>query len=214
MNDFDDATPIRENATHVNARSVSPTRSGASTPSTNVSLHRSGRSIPRTMPPLANGKIQISPRIRPEPTEAGDGANYGPSSSCNSHSRISPPATSDLKQFPSVSRSASSGASVSSTPNSSLMAGNSAVGSPQSARSAWSTPLRSRRPSSSVSLAPQISPPPSARQRNSPDNSIPASESSLLTVELARQRREQEEEDLRFAIELSLAEARSRGDNV
>jgi hypothetical protein len=152
-------------------------------------------------------KIQISPRHRPEPMEAGfstspisrstSGSLSSSMSSPSSLSRMSSQAPpDDPAHFPSIS----------STPTR-----RSVSGSPESFRSAWSTPLRSSRSSEGPSS-------PSSRAGGSIAGSptVPRSPGvSLLSQKFAAALAvANEEEELKFALELSLAEARSRGEDV
>lgn len=186
-----------------------------------------GRSLPRTYPPTTAHKLQMSPRVRPEPVEAGFSTSPIPgslSSSFSTQSGVSIPSTSDPGQFPVISRTPSSaGMSIPST-GSFAMSRRSVSGTPESNRSAWATPLRSTRSTTSVpsSVFGPISASPPISQRASP-SSRPGGGPSLITTGFAQQMHRQStdqavphesDDDLQFAIELSLAEARSRGEDV
>lgn len=209
---------------------------------------------PRIAPSTSNIKVEVSPRLLPEPVEAGFSTSpLGSSRSVSSSFRIPPP-IGDTEHFPAISPGHSSPAtntsmSVGSTPASSSLVSasismsiprRSMSGSPESYRSAWSTPLRATQSMSSALSSPSLaSSPPHAyaiTSRSPAGVTVRSSGPSLLSAEIARQldgmsiasavgparshahvgglQREREEEDLRFAIELSLAEARSRGESV
>ncbi|TFK81181.1 hypothetical protein K466DRAFT_502600 [Polyporus arcularius HHB13444] len=163
-----------------------------------------GQSFPRAAPSSSNHKVQVSPRAHPEPMEAGSSTSASPlpSRSANSSVGIVSTSTYDPEQFPAVSRtpSSASGSSVR----------DSAPGSPQSVRSAWSTPLRSLHSSGAPSpsrVGGIVSP--SQSPSRSMSGALGSARRAAPPVSYA-----EEDEDLRFAIELSLAEARSRGENV
>ncbi|EKM52752.1 uncharacterized protein PHACADRAFT_261356 [Phanerochaete carnosa HHB-10118-sp] len=150
-------------------------------------------------------KIQISPRQRPEPMEAGfacsplsrstSGSLSGSMSSSRSISRTSSqrPSPDDPRQFPSIS----------STPTRRSISGSSG-----SYRSAWSTPLRATHPEGPLSphggssVASLLSVP------HAPNVSLLSEKVAAVMVP------KEEDEELRFVLELSLAEARSRGEDV
>ena len=242
MADFDDPrTPVSGPSSFIENPPITTTMSRTSSSSSSYSglngtVVINGRSLPRTVPSHSNHKLQMSPRTRPEPTEAGfasSSLNGSLPSSVNTQASISVPSTTDLDHFPPVSRTPSStGLSVPSTPASPGAARRSGPSSPQSLRNAWATPLSSRQPySSTPSSAPgsvRTSPVLVAR-RSSPPSRTSSVGPSLISAGFAGQTNggsgspkstpvpegiEGEDEDLRFAIELSLAEARSRGDNV
>ncbi|KAI0753659.1 WD40-repeat-containing domain protein [Fomes fomentarius] len=210
--DFDDVpTPMAtpSNVFRSEPSSVAPSRTSStsvhSSPSSDsyTSGFQGGHSFPRRTPSSSNHKIQVSPRARPEPMEAGFRMSPLPSRSVSSSSGV-PPQTSDLDHFPVVP--------VSRTPSSTSASGSSssvrgsAPGSPQSIRSAWNTPLRTLHPSGVPSPSRVGS---AASPSQSPSRSVagaawrPPPSSST-----------EDDEELRFAIELSLAEARSRGADV
>ncbi|KAI0640968.1 WD40-repeat-containing domain protein [Trametes meyenii] len=224
MADFDEVpTPMAMPSTMFGAESsAAPSRtssfSGHPSPSssTGTSVFQGGRASPRAMPSTSNHKIQVSPRFHPEPMEAGSSVSPLPSRSTSSSGGIPPP-VSDFDHFPAVSRtpsstsgSAGAGTSVASTPASSVK--ESVVGSPHSVHSAWNTPLHSLQSSEAPSPS-RIAASPS----QSPARSLPGALAMTRLPELADGARtyvEEDDEDLRFAIELSLAEARSRGENI
>lgn len=179
--------------------SVSSYRSGMTTT-------RTGRPIPRVTPPApgSHEKIRVSPPYREEPMEAGpeyhaeDGPVEGtrmhiedhffPPISANASASTSP----DLKMSPSASP-------VKVTPTAT-------GGSPESPcafPSAWRVPLRApntSRPAPTAWAGPsRISPPVWVAQQQQP-----------RTVGGL----EDMDDDLRFALELSLVEARSRGEDI
>ncbi|KAI0363927.1 hypothetical protein BV20DRAFT_975037 [Pilatotrama ljubarskyi] len=222
MADFDDVpTPMVTPSTMLGSESSSavssrtPSFSGHSSPSSGAgtSIFQGGRAFPHPMPSTSNHKVQVSPRFRPEPMEAGSSVSPPPSGSISASSGGGgvPPPVSDNEHFPAVSRtpssasgSASARTSVPSTPASSVR--NSVAGSPHSVRSAWSTPLRSLH--SSEAPSPSQSPARSLPRAAAVSSSTAGrSDGALALVD-------EDDEDLRFAIELSLAEARSRGEDV
>ncbi|KII90181.1 hypothetical protein PLICRDRAFT_159580 [Plicaturopsis crispa FD-325 SS-3] len=184
--DFDDAYA----STSTHARSSADSRRSSMSQSTD-------RSLPRVSPSISNLKVQVSPRFRPEPTEAGFSisplnASAGPSSG------VMIPPSSDA--FPRVSPTQSPATSV---PNGSWVRKPSLPSSPESMRSAWGTARRSAASSethSPVSGSPLMSRGTWGASGHDQNNMLPEDE------EL--------DEDLRFAIQLSLAEARSRGEDV
>ena len=214
--DFDDvptpmATPSNmfgsEPSSVVSSRASS--FSAHSSPSPRSGSYTNGRPFPRaSVPPSSsNHKVQVSPRVLPEPMEAGLSTSSSPlpSRSASSSNGVVPPMAFDPGHFPAVSRTPSSTSASGSSVR------DSAPGSPQSVRSAWSTPLRSLHSSQAPSPSP-----PKMGGAASPSQSPARSLSGVLgsarrapPVSYA-----EEDEDLRFAIELSLAEARSRGENV
>ncbi|EMD32759.1 hypothetical protein CERSUDRAFT_99136 [Gelatoporia subvermispora B] len=187
--------------------------SGSSSPYANGHTH--------TLVSQSHHKVQVSPRVRPEPMEAGfsasplDGAMAALAGGSQS---VAAPSPDDPEHFPPVSRTPSStGASVPSTPRSSSHVS----GSPTSFRSAWSTPLQMSRSNGgtpsvqgSVPSSPVIAPRHGA-------SSGPSGVSQSLAGNLGASgplpaqngaSGEWDDDEIRFAIELSLAEARSRGD--
>ncbi|KAI0798196.1 hypothetical protein C8Q75DRAFT_709224 [Abortiporus biennis] len=195
-------------------------RSGTTTPPSSSSV---GRIYPPVTPPGTSTKIQVSPRPRPEPMEAGScysasSSSGGSSPSSRSFLPHGVMPIQDRSHFPSMSPALASSFRRSIS------------GSPESVRSAWSTPLRhanSERGLASPSRSNRSSAP------SSPSNSRGIPTMSLLTAQFANhnlnENREassstaalsqmdieaREAEDLRYAIELSLAEARSRGETT
>ncbi|KAH9921650.1 uncharacterized protein B0H18DRAFT_1020662 [Fomitopsis serialis] len=213
MADFDDLhTPVSGPSAFIeNAPSPamsSRTSSFSSHSYSNSSIVINGRSLPRTVPSQSNHKIQVSPRMRPEPMEAGfagsplDGSL---SSSLNTQTSVSVPSTTDLDHFPPVSRTPSStGISVPSMPTSPSALQRSGPGSPESLRGAWAIPMSRQSSSSAPSPSPAsaMSSPLLVARRSSPPNHASTAGPSLISA------------GLRFAIELSLAEARSRGESI
>jgi len=240
MADFDDLhTPVSGPSAFIeNAPSPdmsSRTSSFSSHSYSNSSIVINGRSLPRTVPSQSNHKIQVSPRMRPEPMEAGftgsplDGSL---SSSVNTQTSVSVPSTTDLDHFPPVSRTPSSaGISVPSMPTSPSALHRSGPSSPESLRNAWAIPMSRQSSSSAPSPTPAsaVSSPLLVARRSSPPNHAPPAGPSLISAGFAQQTSRssgspelaplsedtgREDEDLQFAIELSLAEARSRGESI
>ncbi|KAI0632685.1 hypothetical protein C8Q77DRAFT_1059239 [Trametes polyzona] len=224
MGDFDDlptpmATPNAMFESQSPAVSRSSSSSGHSSPTSGTApgVFQGGRTFPRVVPSTSNHKVQVSPRPRPEPMEAGTSAGSAPSQSASSYGGRIGSLGSDIDNFPAVSRTTSSASggggaatSIPSTPATSTR--DSVSGSPQSVRSAWSTPLRSLHSSeapspSRVAVSPTQSP---TRSLSGALASTSLSGGGGATSAYA----EDVDEDLRFAIELSLAEARSRGEDV
>ncbi|EIN05759.1 hypothetical protein PUNSTDRAFT_106754 [Punctularia strigosozonata HHB-11173 SS5] len=174
----------------------------------------------RASPPSSSTKVQVSPRFRPEPMEAGFSGSPLPSSrslpvgggaGAVSMSRL--PSIEDGGEFPPVI--ASSVSSASGTPSSSLAGGFSGPGSPAVARSAgrsaWSMGSPFQRPAS-VAGSPES-------MRGLPARAIDGASSSqgaasFLSTTKPAAADEDEDEELKFVLELSLAEARSRGEVV
>lgn len=207
--------------------SVYPTAdfpSSSSTRSPLSSLSHTSLPIPRTSPSMSNRKVQVSPRFRPEPTEAGFGISplnlnaiastvTASSNTVVTHTVLSPSLSDN---FPPISPSTSNPG----TPGTSFIR-HSVSSSPEASRSAWSTPRRSGPPSEVPS--PGLSSSFTSRAtvwRTTPSTSSTSSES--LAADLARHANvnvsertgENMDADLKFAIELSLVEARSRGHEV
>lgn len=148
---------------------------------------------PRVSIPVSNEKVQVSPPFVPEPMEAG--TSVSPLKSLTIRSSASPgPLTSRSTSSSSLDHFPAMGCSPSSKPSSKR-------GTSASPHSAWSTPLKSS-PTSSSPRSHVITPTRSANASLSVD--VPRS---------GKQSREMDD-DLKLAIELSLAEARRRGDNV
>ncbi|KAH9925664.1 WD40-repeat-containing domain protein [Epithele typhae] len=199
MADFEEAsTPMAQPSSTIGSRAPSTASSRTSSFSTSPSSSGGqasaapiGRSYPRTVPSSSNRKIQISPRVHPEPTEARVSSSPLASRSLSAGSSagaggLALPAF-DAVHFPSVP--------VSRTPSSASVSGPSAPGSPRSVRSAWSTPLRSLH-SSEAPLP------------------LPINNHGALATRPVAGIDDDDDEDLKFAIELSLAEARSRGEGI
>ncbi|TFY68099.1 hypothetical protein EVJ58_g1187, partial [Rhodofomes roseus] len=240
MADFDDLqTPVSGPSAFIehapSPAMTSRTSSFSSQSHSNGSIVINGRTLPRTVPLQSNHKIQVSPRMHPEPMEAGFTnipLNGSLSSSFNTQTSVSVPSTTDLDHFPPVSRTPSStGVSVPSTPASPSAMRRSGPSSAESLRNAWTTPMSLQSVSSAPSPTPAsaTSSPLLVARKNSPPNRSSSAGPSLISAGFARQTirssgspeftpltedAEDEDEDLRLAIELSLAEARSRGENI
>ena len=183
----------------------SPSRSTPSTP-LSPPHHPNGRQYPRVSIPISNEKVQVSPRFVPEPMEAGTSISPLRPLAIEPSVQPSPMTTrstssSSLDHFPSISSSLSS--------TSSSRRGTSS--SPEQPRSAWSTPLKSVSPLPGPSSPrSRVVTPVMARSRSA--------NMSLLSADIARHKEaskvpetEEMDDDLRLAIELSLAEAQSKG---
>lgn len=189
-----------ENETILSVASCSSTTHGSALPVSNQSSLSSlndhhSRTYPRAARPLTNEKVQVSPVFVPEPMEAGVTISPlriptslpGSATGTRSLPEVARSTSSSFEHFPSISSSISSSTS-----------------SLEHIRSAWSTPLRS---------------PPSSPHVGTP---ILRTSFSSSSMEIPDRRSEEElqvpmdidemDEDLKFAIELSLAEARSRGE--
>jgi hypothetical protein len=245
---FDMPTPVVEQAGISWTTARSPTSSSFSSSASNPSppsprspLESSrlsdysyyAHSLPRRVPSMPNPRVQVSPRFRPEPMEAGFGGM-----SPVTLSPAVPQIGGDDGHFPPMSRTPSSaGTSTPSTPGTGGIS-RSASSSPEDARvkrhGAWSTGASTPgTPSTSYSEAASrasASGSPQAQRfaRRAPMLAHTRSEplkndASGLMSSPPRQRtragegvllEQDEDEDLKYAIELSLAEARSRGENV
>ncbi|RPD53649.1 hypothetical protein L226DRAFT_459056 [Lentinus tigrinus ALCF2SS1-7] len=212
--DFDDvptpmATPSNMFGSEPPSGISSKTSSFSAQSSPGSGSYTNGRLSSRATPApsLSNHKVQVSPRAHPEPMEAGFSTSSSPQPSRSASSSIGVvPSAFDSSHFPAVSRTPSS------TSASGSSARDSAPGSPQSVRSAWSTPLRSLHSSEAPSPSPSrmggaLSPSQSPARSLSGVIAGPAPRAPPVSYA-------EEDEDLRFAIELSLAEARSRGEDV
>ena len=238
IGDFDDIqTPaaVEVPLSRANLTSMSTSRSPRD-------RNGSPKSQPLAAPPNSNVKVQVSPRFQPEPMEAGmsispishEGSLTG---SLSSSMRNDIPVP-NSNHFPSMSPTPTS-RSGAGTP-----IRRSVSGSPESVRSAWSTPLRfsksggpspptSSNPSAASSYRhPIVAGPssPSGRRgsrggfvsgltmsmvSNKGEASKGGSTSPPSPGRSSRQEAEDREaEELRYAIELSLAEARSRSQDV
>ncbi|TFY66774.1 hypothetical protein EVG20_g4314 [Dentipellis fragilis] len=173
-----------------------------------------GRTYPRASPSSSNNKVQVSPRFLPEAMEAG-GLSASPLNLDSSlvAARLGPTPV-GVDEFPSVQEAhdgtSSSVASGHVTPT---WRSSTSVGSAGSA-SAWNTPIHSLPSSSPISrslsglstalqdLRPLSQATPNTQPRQGQNNDQWDSEAAAI--------REIEDEELRFALELSLAEARSR----
>ena len=191
------------------ASSSLPTHGFPSPHSSSSSLcdHHS-RAYPRAARPATNEKVQVSPVFVPEPTEAGvtisplriSASLLGSSTATRSLPVVTHGTSSTNEHFPLISSSFSSSS------------GKSIPSSPDYPRSAWSTPLRST-PSSHGCSSSYIGTPTLGMS----DGSLPPA-----SVDIHDTRSEGEhpgahdldeiDDDMKFAIELSLAEALSRGE--
>ncbi|KZT05066.1 uncharacterized protein LAESUDRAFT_656559 [Laetiporus sulphureus 93-53] len=234
MDDFDDAQmPVSgSDASLTNDSNLASSSRTRSLPGRDTSsVTASGHSLGPTLPAPMNRKVCVSPRPVPEPMAAGFSASPSSgsvSSSFNTQGFTSVPPPSDPDQFPAISRTPSSaGVSVPSSPYSpdATHFSASGSGSPSSYRSAWSIPLRSRHSSRSASFHTNTSSSiGDVSDHMAPDNVVWSTTGpSLIAAGFGRQtsngvqaplHEDQEDEELKFAIELSLAEARSRGENV
>ncbi|KIJ64306.1 hypothetical protein HYDPIDRAFT_90798 [Hydnomerulius pinastri MD-312] len=187
--------------------------------SSSSTYHSNGRQYPRVTLPISNEKVQVSPPFVPEPMEAGTSISPLGSMATGSGGQsgamaVRSTSSSSPVHFPAIS------SSLSSTPSSrgGMSTHHSVSSSPDQPRSAWSTPMRSVPPSPGPS---------SPRSRvSTPVVARPSSSNmSMLTADIARNKEglkkeeslpdlEEMDDDLKFAIELSLAEARSRGEEV
>jgi hypothetical protein len=184
------------------ASSSLPTHGFPSPHSSSSSLcdHHS-RAYPRAARPATNEKVQVSPVFVPEPTEAGvtisplrmSASLPGSSTATKSLPVVTHGTSSPNEHFPLISSSLSSSS------------GKSISGSPDYPRSAWNTPLRST-PSSyidtpTLGMSDGSLPPASVDIRDTSEGEHPGAHDL-----------DDLDDDMKFAIELSLAEARSRGE--
>ncbi|KAH7882706.1 WD40-repeat-containing domain protein [Phlebopus sp. FC_14] len=171
--------------------------------------HSNGRPYPRVALPTSNEKVQISPPFIPEPMEAGTSISPLQSTTFQSSTlsgavalRNNAPASHD--DFPAMSSSFSS---TSSTRGGRTLS-QSTSSSPDQPHSAWSTPMRSVPPSPSLM---------SPIARASSSRALFLTPNTECNREVENREKlsglpEEMDDDLKFAIELSLAEARSRGE--
>ncbi|KAF7967108.1 hypothetical protein HWV62_35873 [Athelia sp. TMB] len=209
--DFDDVTQ---------RQTASVTPASTSTHSSPNSI----RSLPLTSPSTSNRKVSISPRFRPEPLEAGfsispltiDVRAFVGSPPIEARSLSMSSANSD--QFPPISPPLSN----TSTPSTSFVR-RSLSGSPKTSRIAWADNKKYTPPSSGSSSPQRITNMTNAWRSSSNATAGPSVSpgTSLLSADLARHAGPRGSEalpadftdmddDLRYAIELSLAEAQSR----
>ena len=237
--DFDDipntATPNNSNA-NTSPSEASPSSSpppSSSSRRSSVSVHQTGRRIPRTSPSLSNCKIQVSPPFRAEPIEAGFGSGSvlrGDISSSVVHIPAIPiPA--DPSHFPPIGTRTSPSnlgnvnVSLGMMAGSPRSVGNSWVrrpvsGSPESVKStsAWSTPLvKSVAPSPGSSI-PRLNVWAGRSSIGAGASRSPTALGLGCRSENGRAREnrcdEEMDDDIKLAIELSLAEARGRGEDT
>ncbi|KAJ6476028.1 WD40-repeat-containing domain protein [Mycena vitilis] len=181
-------------------RSTSPASPTPSSPPRASALESrsNSRPIPRASPSPSpsNAKIQVSPPLRAEPTEALLSPSPAPSGGA-------PPAAA---QFPPMSSSvgSSSHAGSPAKPKSAW-----SVSPPAKANGAWGTPLQPQ------PRSPASSPGTSVSARGGGGGGRVSRAPSASSFEAGAGNGDEEEDemddDLRLAIELSLAEARSRG---
>lgn len=158
------------------------------------------RTYPRAARPLTNEKVQVSPVFVPEPMEAG--ATISPLRIPKSL----PGSATGTRDLPEVARSTSSSFEHFPSISSSISSSTSSL---EHVRSAWSTPLRSP-PSSHGASSPHVGTPILRRSFSSSSMEIHerrSEEQLQVPVDI-----DEMDEDLKFAIELSLAEAHSRGE--
>lgn len=198
--DFDDLL-----GTRTSSRSRSIPSTPLSVRHSSLSHYLNDRQYPRVSLPTSNEKVQVSPPFVPEPMEASPLGSLaiGPSTQ-PSPMTLRSTSSSSLDHFPSLSSSLSS--------TSSSRRGTST--SPEQPHSAWSTPLKSVSPLPGPSS-------PRSRVVTPIMAGTRSSDMSLLLADIARHREasqaevldaEEMDDDLRLAIESSIAEARSRGE--
>ena len=223
------AQPISSASSSSSASSIS-SRSG-------ITMTPSGRPIPRVMPSNSNDKVQVSPPYREEPMEAGPddssasgsasaprSFDHGPLAGTRMHLEdhyFPPISASTSPTNENRSQNSSEANTRSSIPGS--PSNTAAGGSPKSSKSsmsAWNIPLKKSSFSNSTSPAssahrsnawagPSRISPPAIRQQQRPSlgKKVPSASSPVVVAE-------EMDDDLRFALELSMAEARSRGEDV
>ncbi|KAG1816768.1 WD40-repeat-containing domain protein [Suillus subaureus] len=189
-----------EDETFLPVASSSLTAGGSANQSSPSSIY--SRTYPRAALPMTNKKVQVSPVFVPEPMEAGVTISPlriptslpGSSTGTRSLPEVARSASSSFEHFPSISSSISSSTS-----------------SLEHIRSAWSTPLRSP-PSSHGASSPHVGTPILRTSSASFSSSMEIHDRRSEGELLAPLDSDEMDEDLKFAIELSLAEARSRGE--
>lgn len=224
--DLDDVhTPVVTPAAFIEGSSSSQSR-------------RNGRYVSRTPPSYVHAvhasRVQVSPRIRPEPMEAGSSTSFPPSQDFIARSVSSSSSLVGSGSASGVSLEDESHFPTMAAGGSMMSRGGSIAGSPQSSRSgsAWSTPLMMTRSENGVggsgSVASSTSFSDASRSFGS---SVQGLDGRFARMDVnspvgvdgvgqvgggsgAYEPGHDEDEDLRFAIELSLAEARSRGEGV
>lgn len=214
------------------------TRPVSGTPSSISSSY--GRKLPLVVPSLSNSKIQISPRFQPEPMEAGGLSPTPLTLDGSLASSALPVPVPRTQDFPPVSTSGSVSSSGILTPTRKSSASASSSAGGVGGRNAWSSPLTSRTnsangtPSSSpgvsrtssvvgsfpqqdgvswarrLSMSPVVAPVASVGSPASRAAAASAVGGSAETDSDVRMIEEEEDEELRFVLELSLAEERSR----
>ena len=175
---------------------------------------------PTPMPPMSNVKVQVTPPLRPEPMEAGGLSLSSSPLALGSLPRgqdhmppteRSPPESSDDSHFPVISSSASSTTSAGPRPSN----------SPPVLSGSWTSKLKISPPMAGASatggpVSPLRTGPGLGRRVGGMGSPQPGT--SLLSASLMRtgssslSAAEQEEADLKLALELSLAESMSLED--
>lgn len=191
------------------ASSSLPTHGFSSSHSSSSSLcDHDSYAYPRAARLATNEKVQVSPVFVPEPTEAGvtispprmPASLPGSSMATRSLPVVTRDTSSPNERFPLISSSLSSSS------------GKSIPGSPDYPRSAWNTPLRST-PSSHGCSSPHIDTPTLGMSGVSlPSASVNVCDTQSEGEHPRAPDLDEMDDDLKFVIELSLAEARSRGE--
>ncbi|KAL4065655.1 hypothetical protein V8B97DRAFT_1875128 [Scleroderma yunnanense] len=220
--DFDD---LLGTGTGSDASVSSQLRTPISSSSSVTSEHR----FPRLVPPTSNEKVQLSPLFVPEPMDAGPGMSPRSPEVSGTATDASSSLLSSLDDFPIIGSSTSSVASSKGSTKSGLLRVGSHGSRPEQVRaSAWSTLNKSvLSPGAGNALDGPGGPPASGHRSTSDtttrsrddlshtggDMTSPKEENGCSSLSTASfDGIEEMDDELRFAIELSLAEARSRGE--
>ncbi|KAI0087691.1 hypothetical protein BDY19DRAFT_994593 [Irpex rosettiformis] len=208
----------------IDAQTGHSARTGVSAPTNVDGGGSSGRYVSRTPPSFVDAvhanRVQVSPRVRPEPVEAGVSFGGGISRSISSISSSSSTwsgslgrSVEDENEFPRMA----------STPTRLSVSGSLESSSSGSrGGSAWSTPLRmTMARTGSIASSPSSSSPISRTASSGNMETSRELEGLFGRMDVgsgssaeAEEGSDELDNDLRFAIELSLAEARSRGEGA
>ncbi|KAI0060157.1 hypothetical protein BV25DRAFT_987335 [Artomyces pyxidatus] len=205
--DVDEGNTSSSSRTYASLSPSPPSLSPPSRPSTSPPVSVAGsypRSWASVSPPTSHIKVQVSPRFYPEPIQAG-----GLSTSPLNLDAVRPVAIErDGPQFPPIVSSGSV------TPLWKASSSQSSGGGSPGSRNAWKAPLRTPPSTSPPALrssgASSRATIPQYRSETTSDSHRAGADWEREAVQIS----EVEDEDLRFALELSLAEAKSREEKV
>ncbi|CAA7262686.1 unnamed protein product [Cyclocybe aegerita] len=213
------STGLRAPPSVSSSSSSASSASRSSHSSRSVSAINPGRPIPRVQPSGSNQKVQVSPPYRGEPVEAGPEYIAGSESASSMSSlSLSPPSGPtgtrmhlEDHYFPPMPTSTN--ASPTKTPPTPSPKSVKTSPASKGKANAWSAPLTKRMSTNPASSAPR----PNAwagPSRISPPSVGQPARHSIGSAAAAGSAGDDMDDDLRFALELSLAEAKSRGEDA